>query len=156
METVDSKQQQLELHEVLLRYVSQDPYLGELSPQVAIAAVLEEFSLPQVTYTQVGNSVAVIHKKKATPEKVYMRVISVDIPRNIMLSMAEVVEGLFQEGVRIIYTILKDETYLKMLQFAFKKAPLFNVGTPTSYRPTLRASKTTTGDIIAQITLDEL
>lgn len=122
MDTIDSKQQQLPFHEVLLRYVTQDPYLGDKTPEQAIALLLKELSLPQVSYKQMGNTIIAAHRKDEIPDKAYIRLISVDTPQNIMEQVPAFTNTLQEEGVRILYAVLQDDTYVRMYRMAIKQA----------------------------------
>ena len=122
METIDSSEQQLDFHEILIRYVNAIPSysLPDMSPTGQIAVLLKELSAPNVEYEQLGNSIIIITSGKNAPESIIMRVVSVDTPQQIMRYLGLYMDKLYKKGTRYIYTVVFDDTYPRLLNAAAK------------------------------------
>jgi len=127
---VDSKERELELSEILVRAAfSNNGAVSTvddlpLSPQVVLAVLSNEMSMPEVDVKQFGNTLFITHSGKGeNRKKVVGRALNSDTGRNFMNNALQYAAYLQEKGVTHYSTEFEGTSYLnafKVLQRLFQ------------------------------------
>jgi hypothetical protein len=117
-ETIDSREQQLELSQIIFMAVTRAKEQNELPPNVtivaALASIAEESGMPDADVQQIGNTVYLSHFSKDWEES-STRAFNMDVAQNFVTNTFEFADNLANAGVKRITVDFKGESIKQML-----------------------------------------
>ena len=117
-ETIDSREQQLELSQIIFMAVTRAKENNELPPNVtivaAIASIARESGLPNTDVQQIGNTVYMSHFNESWEES-STRAFNMDVAQNFVTNTFEYAESLANSGVKRMTVDFKGESIKQML-----------------------------------------
>jgi len=120
MDTIDSKEEQLSIPEVVIRAVTNSD--SDLPLQTILVAFVKEASMPNTDVDIYGNTVFITHYDK-TKTKAVGRALNIDIARNFIVNGEEYMRELYKRGVRRFSTWFTLQSFAMAFQ-GFKRKPI--------------------------------
>jgi hypothetical protein len=119
---VDSKEQFLSAHEIIMRF-AQDFNDTGYPLQNVLAAIAQELSMPGTDQVQIGNTVFIGHTGEGEHKNVMEgRALNVDSGRNFMRNGLKYIAYLQNKGIRYYRTDFNERAYITAFQFWYKKS----------------------------------
>lgn len=120
METIDSKEKQLSIPEVVVRAATNSS--SGLPLQTILVAFAKEASMPNTDVDLYGNTVFITHYDK-TKTKAVGRALNADVAKNFIFSGQEYLRDMYKRGVRRWSTWFRQPSYAMGFKF-FRNHPI--------------------------------
>lgn len=143
-DTVDSKQEQLSIPEIITQAVYNTPPKN-IPPYAAIVAIVKEGTMPNTTVTNYGNTVFITHFAK--DGKIALgRALNVDAAQNFIDNGEEYFRDLVRGGTKLFLT--------QFDQVSFARAFMVLKRKPITTKMKMRMAKTEKGYVQVRVDLD--
>jgi len=151
METVDSRQKQLNPHEIIAIAVQQQN-LENLNPAAAMLAIAQESAEKTLDMKQFGNTLFMTHRGKGKhKDQAAVRPINVDIAPNLIRNFEAYFRYIHRKGVRRLQGKFNYAPYANMVKVMLRRIQVEEAGKNVS----VRLARTQSGAYVVQIDLGE-
>jgi len=149
METVDSRQEQLDPHEIIAMASHQQDLSG-IDPVAAMLAIAQESASESLDMKQIGNTMFMAHIGKGKHKnQASMRPINVDTAQNLVENFIEYFDYIRGKGIRQIISKFEYEPYVNLVKTMYRQ---IKARTPDS-DISVRLGRTESGAYLVQLDL---
>ena len=122
METIDSKQQKLDIPEIIIRAVQQLTGAEDAPMQAALLAIAEEGGMDSADTVQIGNTVFLAHRGKGdNKNKMAGRAFNIDTGRNFIANSVEYLQYLQDKNITHYSTEFEGDRLLPAMRMLQKR-----------------------------------
>ena len=126
MPVVDSKQQMLEVPEIVQIAIEQSK---EPAPfDLVYAAIIKEFQDPNGTFLRYGNTIFIIHGSQKNPGTGLFRALNADTAQNFLESSYKFVDAAYKKGYWLLVTQFRDQSLLNIFRMISQNPPRPGMG----------------------------
>jgi len=123
---VDSKQQMLDLPDLLQAAVEETPTSEPLD--IVLAAFYKEIQMPDVTLYKYGNTIFIVHQADDQPGTGIFRALNADTAQNFLQSSYQWVQDAYADGFWLLITEFEDASLLHIFDIISRNPPNPDMG----------------------------
>lgn len=118
---VDSKQQKLEMQEIVKTSVEETK--SKYDPKTAFLAIIKETTIPDTEVLQIGNTLFIVHPSEDKRQGIF-RALNADTAENYLQNSVEFTERAYSQlGFDVLTTQFEDPAILNIFKFIGKDKP---------------------------------